>query len=127
MEPNTEVDPLWPEADRRSVVRSPAEGRRRRLRDRLEAEGLHSSALSGHAELRNALLLCDDDMRQTAQALGGIEAFVMAALRVLEKHDVTREDVMDLLREDVQEKLDSLADSLNGLRRSLRTIAGKIE
>src|SRR5580658_1592891 len=97
-EAGTDEGTHWTDLDRRAMDREG--GRKRRLRDRLADEGLQTSPLSSRAELRNALLLCDDDLRQTAQALGGIEGFVMAALRVLENKDVNREDVLELLQVD---------------------------
>ena len=117
-----------PHTDRRSEPREEPP-RRRRLRDRLEGEGesLHNPALRRHEDLRNPLLLCDDDLRETARALSGIEGFLLAATRILEKQDVTREELSALLQQDVLAKLDTLSDTLTSLHRSLRTIAEKLD
>lgn len=75
------------------------------------------------AELLNSLLFCDDDLRQTARTLQGIESFVLEAARLLEKPDIQREEVMTLLLQDMEEQVDELSESLASLQRGLRAIA----
>ena len=131
----------WPEQERRAAEREAGReaglaegsqilGLRRRLRDRLEGEDqgglLVNSSLAEVDALKNPLLICDDDLRQTAKALGDIEAYVLSALRVLEKRDLSRADLADLLKEDLVDKIDTLTDSLGSLRKSLGLIAEKV-
>ena len=85
-----------------------------------------NSSLAEVDELKNPLLICDDDLRQTAKALGDIESYVLSALRVLEKRDLSRADLSDLLKEDLMGKIDTLTDSLGSLRKSLGLIAEKV-
>ena len=117
-------------AAERELVQAEIPSRRRRLRDRLEGEDqgglLVNSSLAEVDELKNPLLICDDDLRQTAKALGDIESYVLSALRVLEKRDLSRADLSDLLKEDLMGKIDTLTDSLGSLRKSLGLIAEKV-
>lgn len=120
------VLPPFLEVERRSARRED-ERRGRRLRDRLEGEGgVTPSPALGRSELRNPLLLCDDDIRQTARALEGLEAFVLAAARLLEKPDLCRADVVKLLTQDVDAQVDVLSDGLGSLVRSLQAIASRL-
>ena len=84
-------------AAERELVQAEIPSRRRRLRDRLEGEDqgglLVNSSLAEVDELKNPLLICDDDLRQTAKALGDIESYVLSALRVLEKRDLSRAEI----------------------------------
>ena len=130
----------WTSIERRSARRDLAElgeladltraeePKRRRLRDRLEGEdGVALSPVLGRqSELRNPALLCDDDLRQTALTLEGIEGFLLRAMRLLEQQDLRAGDVEALLREDVDGQLDALGDTLTSLRRSLAVIAAKL-
>lgn len=106
----------------------PEELRRRRLRDRLETDGgvLPSPALGVRAALRNALLSCDDDLRQAARSLEGIEAFLMRAARLLEKQDLSAEEIHALLAEDLAGQWGALGDTLGSLARELAAIARRL-
>jgi hypothetical protein len=101
---------------------------RRRLRDRLlEREGTANPALPARASLQNQLLLIDDDLRETALALGGIEAFLKRALLLLEDERVTAVDLAKLAESgDTLDRLDTLAETLTGLRRRLIAIASEM-
>ncbi|MDW8283736.1 MAG: hypothetical protein RMK29_18690, partial [Myxococcales bacterium] len=124
----TEEPKPAPASDRRRAPRAldeTEEPQRRRLRDRLsrdESVAL-SPVLGRQPALRNPLLLCDDDLRETARALERIEAFLLQAVRTLERRDLCAADLDTLLRQDVEGHLDALSRSLQSLRRSLATIA----
>lgn len=122
----------WPGTERRSVRRDLAlaeEPKRRRLRDRLEAEDgvALSPTLGQRAELRNPALLCDDDLRQTALCIDSLEGFLLRAVRLLEKRDLQPGDVEALLDEDVDGQLDALGSTIESLRRSLAIIAAGLQ
>ena len=105
---------------RRESDRSQGErtGVGRRARDRLLAgAATPSPTLRGRAELQNMILFLADDLRESALAMGGIEAFVMRAQRVLEKPELSVEDLHGLVDERaVLEQMDLLWDSLSSLR-----------
>ncbi len=116
------------EEGERRTVRREGEPRRRRLRDRLEGEGaVRLSPVLRQPALVNPMLNCEDDLRQTARELEGLERFLLEATRVLEKGDLTREDLVQLLSEDVDARVDALADALSSLRKSLQRIGGELK
>ncbi|HJZ86627.1 MAG TPA: hypothetical protein VKN99_15725 [Polyangia bacterium] len=96
----------------------------RRLRDRLVArEGTANPTLLRY-ELQNLLLFVDDDLRETALALGGIESFLTHALAVLEKEDVVPDELAALACDaNVLDRLDYLGETLSNLRRRMGLIA----
>src|SRR5262245_44713726 len=72
------------------------------------------------AELECLLYLAGDDLRETARAVGAVEAWLEQALDVIEAPLVGREDLGRLAGDvTVIERLDTLADTLSGLRRRL--------
>ncbi len=104
------------------------EAPRRRLRDRLvEREGTANRTLSERYELQNQLLLIDDDLRETALALGGIERFLAEALRLLDGEDVTARQLAELADDDVLDRMDTLSETLVSLRRRLGTVASTLK
>jgi hypothetical protein len=109
------------ESDRRQGERT---GVGRRARDRLMAgAATPSAALAARAELQNMILFLADDLRESAVAVGGIEAFVLRAQQILEKPDLTVEELRGLLDDDqVVERMDLLWDALASLRRSMGLI-----
>src|SRR5438046_131398 len=84
---------------------------RRRLRDRIASHGGNANrALARRHDLANLLMLVDDDLRETALALGGIEQYLGNALALIEKADLTREELSLLAGDDgVRERLDTLS------------------
>jgi hypothetical protein len=102
---------------------------RRRLRDRLlERDGTHNRSLTERYALQNQLLLIDDDLRETALALGALETFLGDALRLLEDEKVSAEDLARLAGEgDTLDRLDTMAETLTQLRRRLLSIASHIK
>src|SRR5437016_4858701 len=101
---------------------------RRRLRDRLlEREGTDNPALDRH-RLQNQLLLVDDDLRETALAIGAVEEFLRRALALLEDEGVTADDLARLAGEgETLDRLDGLAESVTRLRRGLIAIASQMK
>jgi hypothetical protein len=96
----------------------------RRLRDRLvDREGTENPRLRRY-ELSNLLLFLDDDLRETALAIGGIEGFLTAALALLEKEDLDAAELQALAgSQDVLDRLDYLGENLVSLRRRMGLIA----
>jgi hypothetical protein len=102
---------------------------KRRLRDRLvEREGTNNPSLAERYELTNLLLLIDDDLRETALALAGIEHFLADALRLLDREGVRPTELVRLAQDgDVLDRMDTLAETLTALRRRLQTVGQTIE
>jgi hypothetical protein len=98
---------------------------RRRLRDRMaERDGTDNPTLTRRYELQNLLLLIDDDLRETARAMGGIERFLADALRSLDDEEVRATELLRLAGDgDVLERMDTLCESLASLRRRFGAIA----
>jgi hypothetical protein len=109
------------ESDRREGNRT---GLGRRARDRiLSGETLPSPILARRAELANLILFLGDDLRESALAMGGIEAFLLRAQRLLEKPDLTPAELEALVDDDeVVERIDLLWDALSSLRKSMGLI-----
>lgn len=99
-------------------------GAGRRARDRILAGAtVPSAALAARHELQNMILFLADDLRESALAVGGIEAFVLRAQQILEKPDLTPEELRALVEDDgVVERMDLLWDALSSLRRSMGLI-----
>jgi hypothetical protein len=104
-------------------ITRPPEGRR--VRDRMiDRDGTANPALARDRAIRNHLLLFDDDLREAALALGGLESFLSRTLTTLESDRLTRADVEALATEKaVEEQLGQLDDGIANLRRRLRQIA----
>jgi hypothetical protein len=98
------------------------------LRDRLEErDGTRNPALHDRYELANLLLLVDDDLRQTARALGTVDAFLAAAADLLEREGVQAGDLAALAGDgEVLDCLDEIQENVAGLRRKLLAIASQI-
>jgi hypothetical protein len=97
----------------------------RRARDRLSrSEGSQNRTLASKYELQNLLLFVDDDLRETARAMENIEGFLVEALHLLEREDLTRDDLVTLTdNEEVFDELDQLGDTLTSLRSRMVKIA----
>ena len=100
----------------------------RRLRDRLvDREGTQNPRLRRY-ELANLMLFVDDDLRETALAIGGIEGFLTAALALLEKEDLDAGELEALAGDGaVLERLDYLGETVASLRRRMGLIAGSLK
>jgi hypothetical protein len=69
----------------------------------------------------------DDDLRQTARALGSVDAFLAEAADLLERQGVTGDDLARLATDgDVLDCLDELQENVAGLRRKLLALASQL-
>ena len=110
------------------IDNAPSAAPRRRLRDRLvERDGTSNPLFAERHELANLMLLIDDDLRETALALGGIDRFLADALALLESEQVSARALAELAsRGDILDKIDTLTETLSDLRRRLGTVAQSI-
>lgn len=109
---------------RRSGNRSRA---RDRLMDRATARYPESDALSHARGVENLMLFIDDDLRETAMALGNVEGYLVEILQILEGPKVCREDVHALAADTrVLDHVDSLVETLETLRRRLTRLASNL-
>ena len=100
---------------------------RRRLRDRLPDRETSNPSLSQHFELRNLLLFLDDDVRESAKALGRVEGYLGRALALLDKGDVTAEELDALADEQaIFDDLHTLVDTLGSLRSRMGKVASTL-
>jgi hypothetical protein len=100
---------------------------RRRLRDRIASFDRSSNPTLRRRELANLVLLVEDDLRETALALGHIERFLGAATLLLERPDLSGAELNALAEDgEVLERLDLLSDSLAQLRRRMALIAASL-
>src|SRR5256885_16553094 len=92
---------------------------RRRLRDRLvEREGTANPALAERHDLQNQLLFIDDDLRESALAIGSIERFLADALKLLDGDHVNPRELLRLAEGgDVIDRLDTPSETFQTLRR----------
>jgi hypothetical protein len=109
------------ESDRREGSRT---GIGRRARDRILAGQTDASPrLRERHELQNLILFLGDDLRSSALAVGGIESFLIRAQELLEKPDLSTDELRHLVEDDtVLERFDLLWDALSSLRRSMGLI-----
>lgn len=100
----------------------------RRARDRLVLrDGTENDLLANHKRLRNQVLLVDDDLKETAQALGDIEGFLVKALSALDRTDISRNELEALASDDsVMRDMEYLGDTLASLKRRLFVIANNL-
>lgn len=104
-------------------------GAGRRARDRILAgDTLPSPVIRGRHDLENLILFLSDDLRECALAVGGIEAFLLRAQRVLEQPDLGRAELRAIVDDQrVLERFELLADALGSLRRSMAAIHDSLE
>lgn len=109
------------ESDRQNGDRT---GIGRRARDRiLGGQPTISPAIAGRPELSNLVLFLGDDLRESALAVSGIESFLIAAQRLLERPDLTAEGLRQLVDDpEILARIDLLWDALTSLRRSISLI-----
>src|SRR5262245_18648248 len=90
---------------------------RRRLRDRIASRPAGATTLiSNGPRTANLLLLVDDDLRETALALASIESFLERALEVIDRPDLTREELSLLAGDEgVLDRIDTLSENLASL------------
>ena len=109
------------ESDRREGERT---GIGRRARDRImSGQTAPSPVIRGRYELQNLLLFLGDDLRESALAMGGIESFLLSAQQLLEKPELTAEELSSLVESgEITERFDLLWDAVSSLRRSMALI-----
>jgi hypothetical protein len=89
----------------------------------ISGQTLPAAAIRSRYELRNLILFLADDLRESALAVGGIEAFLLRAQRVLEKPDLTADELAAVADDrQVMERFELLSDALASLRRSMAMI-----
>jgi hypothetical protein len=82
-----------------------------------------SPAIRTRYELQNLILFLSDDLRESALAVGGIESFLVRAQSMLEKPDLTPDELASLVEDaEVVERFDLLWDAITSLRRSMALI-----
>jgi hypothetical protein len=100
---------------------------RRRLRDKLPDRQTTNPALAHKSELKNLLLFLDDDVRESAKALVGVEKYLGRALALLDAPTVTADELHALAREQaIFDDLHSLVDTLASLRARLGKVASSL-
>lgn len=111
-----------PSADRR---RTP----RRRLRDRIASlDATDNPALRSQYDLRNLMLLVDDDLRQTALALGAVESYLARTAALLENPEVTGGELAEAADdEEVLDRIEDLSENLDNLRHRMGSIAASLK
>jgi hypothetical protein len=100
----------------------------RRARDRIgRRTRIRNRTLVCRHELKNLLLFVDDDLRETASALGGIERYLVTAQDLIEREDVTPTELRSLAGDvGVDGQVEFLGEALTSLRRRLHQIADKL-
>jgi hypothetical protein len=73
------------------------------------------------------LLFVDDDLRETALALAGIEAYLVRTLGALEEPELRRGEVSAIARDpEVLDQVDHMSATLESLRRRLAKLASRM-
>jgi hypothetical protein len=100
---------------------------RRRSRDQLPQRETTNPALSQRFELKNLLLFLDDDVRESAKALGRVEGYLGRALALLDKGDVGADELEALSDEQaIFDDLHTLVDTLGSLRARMGKVASTL-
>lgn len=104
-------------------------GQGRRARDRLIGAQAppppRDLPADARARARDRMLLVADDLRESALAAAGIEAYLVRLHRLLET-DATAGELAALAADDeIERRLAALDDALGALRRSLQWVAGR--
>lgn len=100
---------------------------RRRLRDRLPDRETTNPALSNRFELRDLLLFLDDDVRESAKALGRVERYLGRTLALLDGDDVSADELDALAGEQaIFDDLHTLVDTLGSLRARMGKVASAL-
>ena len=86
-----------------------------------------TQALERANDVENLILFIDDDLRETALAVAGIEGYLVNTLKMLEQERLNRADVHTLATDTiVLEQLDLLTETLESLRRRMVRLSGKL-
>ena len=121
--PTTAARPPGPER-RASGGRSRATDR---LLDRATRDYAKNASLETVRDIETVMLFVDDDLRETALAIGRIEAYLVHTLQTLERSNLRRSDVTALADDlTVLDHLDLLNETIEGLRRRLARLAQRM-
>ncbi len=109
-------------------------GGRARARDRLMDRATRSypesepiRQLAGARGVENLMLFIDDDLRETAMALGNVENYLVGVLRLLEAPRLGREEVHAVAADtQVLDHVDMLVETLETLRRRLAKLSASL-
>lgn len=100
---------------------------RDRLMDRMMRPPQASDPLSLVRGVENLVLFIDDDLRETAMALGNVENYLMEILKLLEAPRLAREEVHALAADtQVLDHVDMLVETLETLRRRLAKLSASL-
>ncbi len=81
----------------------------------------------GDRGLEDLILLIDDDLRETAQAIDDIERYLVRALKIVDGSRLSRDNVTSLADDPrVTAAVDRMTDMLAGLRRRLGDLAERL-
>ena len=112
------------------IADRPRTGQGRRARDRLLGGEIPAPPRGAggreRAELENLLLFASDDLRESALAVGGIEAFLVRARHLLDNVDDSADEIAELLQTDLEERVQALDDALSALRRSMNALQQRV-
>ena len=100
---------------------------RRRSRDRLPDRETTNPALSQHFELKNLLLFLDDDVRESAKAIGRVEKYLAQAMGLIDASEVSADELDALAGEQaIFDDLHVLVDTLGSLRARMAKVASTL-
>jgi hypothetical protein len=101
---------------------------RRRMRDRIASLDRTDNPSLKRRELANLVLLVEDDLRETALALGQIEQYLGAAMTLLEQPELDGDQIATMASDArVSWRLDALADNITNLRHRMASIATAVK
>ena len=100
---------------------------RDRLMDRMLRPAQATDPLSRVRGVENLMLFIDDDLRETAMALGNVEGYLLEILKLLEAPRLAREEVHALAADtQVLDHVDMLVETLETLRRRLAKLSASL-
>jgi hypothetical protein len=100
---------------------------RDRLMDRMLRPAQATDPLSRVRGVENLVLFIDDDLRETAMALGNVEGYLLEILKLLEAPRLAREEVHALAADtQVLDHVDMLVETLETLRRRLAKLSASL-
>ena len=100
---------------------------RDRLMDRMMRPPQEADSLSRVRGVENLVLFIDDDLRETAMALGNVEGYLLEILKLLEAPRLAREEVHALAADtQVLDHVDMLVETLETLRRRLGKLSASL-
>jgi len=100
---------------------------RDRLMDRMLRPTQEAEPLSRVRGVENLVLFIDDDLRETAMALGNVEGYLLEILKLLEAPKLAREEVHALAADtQVLDHVDMLVETLETLRRRLAKLSASL-